>query len=89
MSMEGLRASIPLEQSKLENSLGLTRLDQRVRFIDVSHRFYRQRRCCISPIKAMVGLQGAGLLGRCRKARLFSRPIEGWKGALTTYVVNT
>lgn len=43
--MEGLRASISLEKSnvwkveKLENSLGLTRLDQRVGFVDVSHCF--------------------------------------------------
>lgn len=55
--MEGLRASISLETSnvwkmeKLENSLGLTRL---------SNCFYRQRQCCMSPIKTMVGLQGAG-----------------------------
>lgn len=66
MIMEGLRASISLETSNvwkmenLENSLGRTRLDQRVGFVDVSHCFYRQRQCCMSPIKTMVGLQGAG-----------------------------
>lgn len=36
----------------------------------------------MSPMNTMVGLQGAGLVGRCRKARVFSRPIKRWKGAL-------
>lgn len=73
-----------LENWKIGKFPGLTRLDQRVRFVDVSHCFYRQRRCCMSPIKTMARLQGAGLVGRCRKARLFSRPIKRWEGVLTT-----
>lgn len=38
----------------------------------------------MSPIKTMVKLQGAGLVGRSRKARLLCRPMNRWKGALAT-----